>query len=236
MEQKVNANRLSDRLQVVASFVESETILADIGSDHAYLPCWLLQNGQISKAIAGEVVKGPFQSAQRNVAKQGLTEHISVRLANGLQAIHVEDKVETVTIAGMGGTLITSILMNDLERLATVKRIIVQPNIHAIAIREWASANSWYIVDEAILKEDKKIYEVLVLERGESDYLKEEYLMGPILLKERSKPFIEKWKRELEEVTRVLDALEKSVKTKETELKQVQLVETKEMIERMLHL
>lgn len=234
-KQKMNAKRLSKRLQVVASFVGQGTVLADIGSDHAYLPCWLIQNEQILRAIAGEVVQGPYESAQRNVAKEGLSSLITVRMANGLQAIKPGDNVETVSIAGMGGTLITSILDNDKDRLDTVERIVVQPNIHAIAIREWASTNSWYIVDEAIVKEDEKIYEVIVLERGERKYLPEEYLMGPILLQERSESFVEKWKRELEEVARVWTALSKSTETVESNMKRTQLSEMKELIERMLN-
>ena len=75
-------------------------------------------------------------------------------------------RVDTVTIAGMGGSLIASILENGKERLQDVKRIIAQPNIHAKAIREWAVSNDWKIMNEQILKEDGKIYEIIVLEKG----------------------------------------------------------------------
>ena len=230
----MNAKNLSERLRLVASFTETGTVLADIGSDHAYLPCWLIQNGRISRAIAGEVVKGPFESAKRNVAKEGLTDQITVRLANGLQAILPEDGVETVTIAGMGGSLIASILKSDSKRLSGVKRIIVQPNIHAMAIREWAVDNSWMIVEETILKEDNKIYEILVLERGEQSYTSEELLMGPILLQQRSAVFQEKWQGELKEIERVINVLTQSAQSEEAKSKRQQLKETKDMIERVL--
>nr|WP_285851202.1 tRNA (adenine(22)-N(1))-methyltransferase TrmK [Sporosarcina aquimarina] len=221
-------------MRLVASFAEQGTVLADIGSDHAYLPCWLIQKGQISRAIAGEVVKGPFESAKRNVAKEGLTDKVTVRLANGLQAIFADDGVETVTIAGMGGALIASILDNDAEKLTGVKRIIVQPNIHAMAIRVWAVSNSWKILNESILKEDHKIYEVLVLERGNRSYTPEELLMGPILLQERSAVFLEKWQGELTEISRVIDVLTQSAQSEEAKVKRQQLSETKDMIERVL--
>ncbi|REB10002.1 tRNA (adenine-N(1))-methyltransferase [Sporosarcina sp. BI001-red] len=230
----MNAKNLSERLRLVASFAKQGTVLADIGSDHAYLPCWLIQEGQISRAIAGEVVKGPFESAKRNVAKEGLTDNIVVRLANGLQAILPEDGVETVTIAGMGGSLIASILENDPERLTGVKRIIVQPNIHAMAIREWAVRHSWGIVNEAILKEDHKIYEILVLERGEQSYKSEQLLMGPILLQERSDVFQEKWIGELNEISRVINVLTQSAQSEEAKVKRKQLSDTKDLIERVL--
>lgn len=230
----MNAKNLSERLRLVASFAEEGTVLADIGSDHAYLPCWLVQKGHISRAIAGEVVKGPFESAKRNVAKEGLSDKIIVRLANGLQAIAPDDGVENVTIAGMGGSLIATILESDPERLAGVKRIIVQPNIHAKAIRDWAVSHSWKIVNETILKEDHKIYEILVLERGEQSYHPEELLMGPILLQECSPAFQEKWQGELNEIERVIHLLTETAQSEEAKAKRQQLTDTKEMIERVL--
>src|SRR5690606_8847224 len=121
--------RLSTRLETVASFVEAGAVVADIGSDHAYLPCYLVHNGTVHKAVAGEVVKGPYESAVRNVRREGLASAITVRLANGLFAIEAGDTVDTVTIAGMGGPLIATILDNGKDRLQDVKRIIAQPNI-----------------------------------------------------------------------------------------------------------
>ena len=123
--------RLSNRLKAVASFVEKGAIVADIGSDHAYLPCFLIKTGIVQKAIAGEVAKGPYESAINNVTREGLTNAVTVRLADGLLAIEESDQVDTVTIAGMGGSLIASILENGKERLKNVKRIIAQPNIHS---------------------------------------------------------------------------------------------------------
>lgn len=199
---------LSERLKEVAHFVEKHAVLADIGSDHAYLPAYLVKNDTINRAIAGEVVKGPFESAVKNVRKEGLDQVIEVRLANGLQAIEEEDAIDTVTIAGMGGTLISTILEEGKERLSTVKRIITQPNLHAIAIRQWAVANGWKIIAESILKEDEKIYEIVVLERGEGKYNDQELLLGPFLMHDRNPIFREKWLREMKEWHRILQSIE----------------------------
>lgn len=220
----MNTVHLSTRLATVASFVETGAVVADIGSDHAYLPCFLVHNGIVERAIAGEVVKGPYDSAVKNVRHEGLASAVTVRLANGLLAIEASDRVDTVTIAGMGGPLIASILESGKDRLQGVKRIIAQPNIYAKAIREWAISNDWGIIEEAILKEDGKIYEVIVLERGLAMYSELEMLVGPILLQAKSAVFLEKWKRELKEWQRVLVSLEKAEQTAAIEERKHELV------------
>ena len=94
-----------------------ESILLDVGSDHAYLPIDMVERGKIESAIAGEVVEGPYQSAVKNVEAHSLKEKIQVRLANGLAAFEESDQVSVITIAGMGGRLIARILE---ERLGQV--------------------------------------------------------------------------------------------------------------------
>lgn len=230
----MNKNQLSERLAMVAQFVPQDTVLADIGSDHAFLPCFLINKGMISRAIAGEVVVGPFESAKRNVEMNGFANHIEVRLANGLEAIEDVDEVQTVTIAGMGGTLITSILEAGKDRLTHVRRIIAQPNIYSIAIRQWAVANGFYLVDEEILQEDGKIYEVLVLEKGTADYSKADLLMGPVLRQKKSDVFQAKWQRELQEWQRVMNALDNAEQTEEIKQKKATVEENYELVRKVL--
>ncbi|MFS0575246.1 tRNA (adenine(22)-N(1))-methyltransferase TrmK [Sporosarcina sp. 179-K 3D1 HS] len=230
----MNTEHLSDRLASVASFVPTGTVVADIGSDHAYLPCYLVKSNKVSRAIAGEVVKGPYESAVRNVQREGLAESITVRMANGLDAVHEEDGVDVITIAGMGGPLIVSILENGKGKLASVSRIITQPNINAKVIREWAVSNGWFIVDEAILKEDGKIYEVLVLERGHAAYDELELLVGPFLLDRKTDVFMEKWTREVQEWERVLQSLEVAEETVMIQSKKAQLMRQIELVGKVL--
>lgn len=230
----MKAERLSARLSTVASFVEKGAVVVDIGSDHAYLPCYLVKSGKVSKAIAGEVVQGPFESAVRNVKSEDLERAITVRLANGLHAIEAQDGVDTVTIAGMGGSLIATILEEGKERLYGIKRIIAQPNLHAKAIREWAIANGWFIKDEEILKEDGKIYEVLVLEKGQVDYDEADLLLGPILMKKASSVFKEKWTKESEQWQHVLQSLQQSKETDLIVAKKNQLTRQLQIVERVL--
>ena len=230
----MNTERLSNRLASVASFVEEGSVVADIGSDHAYLPCYLIRSGKIARAFAGEVAKGPFDSAVRNVRREGLSDFVTVRLADGLFAIEAQDNVDTVTIAGMGGPLIATILEEGKERLQDVKRIIAQPNIYAKAVREWAMKNGWEIIDELILKEDGKIYEIIVLEKGKANYNELELTVGPFLLASKTDVFLEKWKRESTEWKRVLHSLEQADKTDAILMKKEQLKMQIELIGKVL--
>ena len=230
----MNAQKLSKRLEMVASFVPTGAIVADIGSDHAYLPCYLVHKGIASRAVAGEVVKGPFESAVRQVRSEGLTEKITVRMADGLAAIEESDQVSTVTIAGMGGPLIVSILEKHPAALKTVTRLILQPNIHAKAIREWALAHSWAIQDEVILEEDGKVYEIVVLQRGQMNLTEAEILLGPKLMMTKSDVFKQKWSREITNWQRVQQAIEQAEATPENEAKRQELTHLIQLVQEVI--
>lgn len=227
----MNAQKLSKRLETVASFVPTGAVVADIGSDHAYLPCYLVHQNIVNKAVAGEVVKGPYESALRQVKLEGLEDKVIVRLADGLQAIEDNDQVDTITIAGMGGPLIVSILEKNPEALTSVTRLILQPNIHAKVIREWALRNEWAILDEVILEEDEKIYEVLVLQRGKMKLNEEQIILGPHLVAQKSNTFMKKWTREIDNWKRVLQSIEQAEQTPEIVQKKKELVHLISLVE-----
>lgn len=233
----MNAQQLSERLKKVASYVPEGAVLADIGSDHAYLPCYLALKGVIKSAIAGEVVKGPYESAAQQVQQEGLQDLIDVRLASGLHAIWRDDAVSTITIAGMGGPLIASILEDGKEKLDGVRRLILQPNVHGKAIREWAAANQWSILTEEILQENDKIYEIIVLEPSVTpvNFSEKELLLGPILMKEKSPVFNEKWQRESSQWKRILVSMEATQQTLEILEKKKELVDKIRLVEEVLH-
>ena len=187
---------ISKRLELVASFVPQGSILLDVGSDHAYLPIELVERGQIERAIAGEVVEGPYQSAVKNVEAHGLKEKIQVRLANGLAAFEEEDQVSVITIAGMGGRLIATILEEGLDKLSGVERLILQPNNREDDLRIWLQDHEFQIVAESILEEAGKFYEILVVEAGQMKLSASDLRFGPFLSKEISPVFVQKWQKE----------------------------------------
>ncbi|MGG5323348.1 tRNA (adenine22-N1)-methyltransferase [Enterococcus pernyi] len=207
----MNHTELSKRLETVGRFVPEAARLADIGSDHAYLPVALMLKGKIDFAIAGEVVKGPFESAKRQVMKNRLSERIEVRLANGLDAIEKDDQISAITIAGMGGSLIRDILESGRQnqRLSAEERLILQPNIGEKTLRTWLKENNYQIIAEEIIEENKKIYEIIVAEKKEQpiDYSEKELMFGPFLLEEKNAAFSAKWQRELKQREVILEQL-----------------------------
>lgn len=229
----MNSEQLSERLKQVGSYVEKNARLADIGSDHAYLPCYLVKQRQIEFAIAGEVVKGPFQSAERQVRNEGLTDRIEVRMGDGLDVIRAEDEISTITIAGMGGPLIAKILERGKKKASLASRLILQPNVHAWSIRAWAEQNGWQLIEEQILEENQKIYEILVLEKGQMRLSEAERLLGPLLIKQKSETFQKKWMREKQEWERILENLPQDERLEIAE-KKVELRTKIQMVQEVL--
>ncbi|MBU9722483.1 MULTISPECIES: tRNA (adenine(22)-N(1))-methyltransferase [Bacillaceae] len=199
---------ISKRLETVASYVNKGAKIADIGSDHAYLPVYLVSQGIADYAIAGEVNKGPLQAAENQVKKYGYEEQIKTKLGNGLAVLEGE-VIDTVTIAGMGGPLIADILEGGKEHLTYIERLILQPNIAADRIRAWLIENNWQLIDEEILKEDGHIYEVLVAEPGDPLFLygknevEKKVWLGPKLSSEKNNAFLEKWTKEHEQLEKI---------------------------------
>ncbi|MFE8695407.1 tRNA (adenine(22)-N(1))-methyltransferase [Cytobacillus sp. FJAT-53684] len=234
----MNTEKLSQRLEAVASYIPEGSKMADIGSDHAYLPCHVVKKGVVPFAIAGEVVEGPYQSAKRQVAMEGLEEEIIVRKGNGLEVIN-DEEIDCITIAGMGGALIASILEDGKDKLGPTKRLILQPNISAISIRKWLLENGWELMAEEILEEDDKVYEILVAEKGDPyrpyKELHKELLLGPLLVEQNSAVFRNKWKSELDNWQRIVSQLEKAAESEETSQKRKELIEKIQMVGEVLN-
>lgn len=206
--------QLSKRLKTVADFVKKDLPIADIGSDHAYLPIYLIQNDIISSAIAGEVVEGPFENAKNKVNSLKIEDKISVRLGSGLNVLTTEDEIGTVTVCGMGGNLITEILLEGLNKskLPLNARLVLQPNNGEKTLRKFLKENKFKILSESIIEENNKIYEIIVAEYQLDDfeYSENELTFGPLLLKEKTATFIKKWTNELALQQAILKEIKKS--------------------------
>ncbi|MCR6110406.1 tRNA (adenine-N(1))-methyltransferase [Bacillus sp. A301a_S52] len=224
----MNHEKLSKRLKKVSEHVPFGAIVGDIGSDHAYLAVYLVQSGRCPYVVAGEVNQGPLASAKAHIRSNGLTHKISAKLGNGLEVLENE-KINTVVVAGMGGPLITTILEEGKERLDLVERLILQPNVAADHIRRWLVENDWELIDERILEEDGHVYEILVAEKGsgltpyETEDLEKQLWLGPYLLKNKNTAFEKKWKRERQQIEKIIKQLELSEKSDVLKEKKQQL-------------
>lgn len=208
----VDEKHLSARLACVASLVPAGARVADIGSDHAYLPAALVLDGKIDFAIAGEVVRGPYENAVHEIKDHQLEGQVIPRLADGLAAIEPADKVDTITIAGMGGSLIASILEKGKSKLTGIKRLVLQPNVGESQLREWLMNNRYQIMTEKIIEEDNHIYEIIVAEPSvvPFKYSKYELDFGPFLLENKGPIFKKKWQEYLQREAHVIDQMQKA--------------------------
>lgn len=206
--------QLSKRLERVASYIPENARLADIGSDHAYLPCALVQREAISFAVAGEVVKGPFEKALNEVKLRNLEDQIEVRFGDGVEVIQLDDQITAISICGMGGALIRDILDRGLsqKKLSRTETLVLQPNVGEKTLRTFLMNQSYKIVAEEIIEENDKIYEIIVAEPSSESvtYTDHELTFGPFLLSNKTAVFKKKWLQELDKLHYILAQLNKS--------------------------
>lgn len=212
---------INKRLQLVASYIKNKR-LADIGSDHAYLPIFLAKEGKIEFAVAGEIVEGPHKVSIKNVKEEGLSNLIECRKAAGLDAITLEDNIDVITICGMGGKLISDILEDGKEKLLNKPNLILQPNVGEGFVREKLQELGYAIVAENIIEEDGHIYEIIVAEPGEMNLTNDEIVFGKFLLKEKSELFIKKQKLELDKINYILEQLQKAKEVQKEKIEELE--------------
>lgn len=207
----MNEHTLSKRLERVAANVPKGARLADIGSDHGYLPVALMRRGLITMAVAGEVATTPFHAAQRTVRDNGLEQQITVRLADGLAAIEPHDGITAISLCGMGGETIRDILESGKQHLSGQERLILQPNGGEQPLRQWLMDNGYRILCEELLRENRFYYEIIVAERaGPVAYTDEQLYFGPLQMQARSPDFLAKWQRMLRQKHKTLASFEQA--------------------------
>lgn len=203
--------KLSRRLSLCAKYTDGFMNLADIGTDHALLPIVCVMKGYVSKAQAIDNKRGPFVIAFSNVKKYNQQEKIKVKLSDGISEI--DDDTDVVVIAGMGGDLISQILLKDNKK--NVKRFILQPNNNPETIRGILKEIEYKVFDELVFEDQKKIYDVIVIEKGRSDLSEDEVTFGPINLKSKPHYFMKRLTKEYEYLKLVI----KNVENEEEKLK-----------------
>ena len=153
--------KLTDRLLKIASLVTKGKRVADIGTDHGYIPVYLLNKGHVDFAILADVNKGPLENARGEVRHNNLLEKVDLRLGSGIEVLRVNE-VDEVIIAGMGGILISELLEAKKEVAHSVDKLILQPMQAQNELRKYLLNNGYEILDEVLVKEDFRVYEIIV--------------------------------------------------------------------------
>ncbi len=159
--------KLSGRMERLASKVTKGSRLADVGTDHGYIPISLILRGQIQAAVAMDIGQGPLERAKKHIQAYGLDTYIKTRLSDGLSEL-APGEADTVLIAGMGGALTVRILENGGHCLGTVRELILQPQSEIFKVRAWLCENGFVITEEDIVLDMGKYYPIIKAVHGRS--------------------------------------------------------------------
>lgn len=225
---------LSKRLQAVAGLVTEGASVADIGTDHGYIPIYLAENKISTKILAMDVNKGPLERARIHIKSSRLDDVIETRLSDGFAALK-KGEVDTIIAAGMGGGLVIKIMTDYPEITSSVRCFILQPQSEIHKVREYLYENSFSIVEEDMVEEDGKYYPMMKVIHGDEceGYTEEEFLYGRHLL-QMSHPVLKDFlNRELSMKKEIICNVKK--KAGENAMSRVQVLETEAaLIEKLL--
>lgn len=208
--------KISKRISKILDFIDVEDKVADIGCDHGYLGLGCIQKGvTFVQNIDNKI--GPLNTAKRNL-QEYVDSNIIYTLCDGLNEL--DERVDTIVISGMGGDLITQIINENLDKAKKLKKIIIVAHSKVPFLRKNLT-KYFSIIDEDLVEDNGKIYEIIVFNPCESfGYNEKELLFGPILIKEKNSLFIKKIEKRLTEINKILSS------TSDTNLKMLSLEKT----------
>lgn len=164
---------LSIRLGKTASMVEPCRCVADIGTDHAYIPIYLVKKGICGRAIASDINRGPIKKAERNISLHGLEGKIECRIGPGLNTLK-RGEADVAIIAGMGGNMIRDIIEERLDLFRELKYVILQPVQNPEVLREYIYKKGYEIINEELCIDENKYYEIIKIRYDEKIYHSDE--------------------------------------------------------------
>lgn len=176
--------KLSKRLEMVVSFVEKGSRIADVGTDHGYVPIVLVERGIASEGIAMDVREGPLERAREHIRVHGLDKVIHTRLCDGVKGLK-DGEADTVVIAGMGGELVIHILEDGKRLWGQVKHWILSPQSEIYKVRKFLGENGFLIGKEEMVKDEGKYYTIMDVTPGKTENMPPwEMMYGPCLVKQ----------------------------------------------------
>ena len=202
--------------------VENDSVVADIGTDHAYIPIYLVEQGVCKKAIAMDVNPGPLERAREHILASGLSEQIVTRLSDGLAKLS-ENEADTYVIAGMGGPLMVSILARRMDLLQKGKTLVLQPQSEIGEVREFLIHNHYKIIQEEMFYDMEKTYVAMkaIKSKESITYTKTQYIFGKLLLENLNPVLFEYLQKQKEVYEKLVIKLKDNI-TKQTMLRKVE--------------
>lgn len=200
---------ITERLQCILNYVSSE-VIADIGTDHAYIPIELVKKNRVKRAIAADINEGPLKIAQKNIKSEGLSDRIETRLGSGISVLK-KSEAGQIIIAGMGGELIEFIIKSDIE-IAKGSELLLQPMNNQYELRKFLMYNGFKIIDEDIAVEGFKVYNIMRVICGEAEKFERDidYHIPPYLKSNKLYPLL--YAKKEREFKKVIGGLERSAK------------------------
>lgn len=221
---------LSDRLIKITEFVKEGSSILDIGTDHGYVPIYLVEKGICKKVIASDVSRDSLKKTTELVKKRDLDENISCRLGDGLDVIKPFE-VDGLIMAGMGGVLIQKILENNKSITDSIEYFIFQPMVASKELREYLVKNNFKIVDENLSKEDDKIYEIIYAKKGKDKEREDIYYEISEKLLEKKHPLLNEFiENKIDSTKTVINFLE----NKESKKSMVRYRELKKLLSKYM--
>ena len=223
--------KLTDRLLKIASLVTEGKRVADIGTDHGYIPVYLLNQGKVPYAILADVNKGPLENARGEVRHNKLLDKVNLRLGSGIEVLE-KGEVDEVIIAGMGGILISELLEAKLEVAHSVDKLILQPMQAQNELRKYLLNNGFEILDEVLVKEDFRIYEIIIAKyTGKNTVVSDDiyYEVGTKLI-ENKDPLLNEF---IDKKIYMYNSIIKKIEGKSSEGIEKKIKESKDSIEKL---
>lgn len=224
---------ISDRLKYIGDMVEKCECIADIGTDHAYLPIYLVENGICKTVIASDINKGPVEKAERNIRFFNRTNEIKCRLGSGLTTIS-PGEVNSAIIAGMGGNLIKDILEEGMYIFKELDYVILQPVQNADVLRKYIYESGYNVLDEELCKDENKYYEIIKIKyNNKINRLDDIYYEISKKLLEKKHPLLEEYIyfriRKYDKIIKDIIDTSNMAKKRKTELEE-KILKLKEML------
>lgn len=201
--------KLTNRLLKIASLVSENKRVADIGTDHGYIPVYLLNKGIIDFAILADVNKGPLENARSEVRINKLEDKVDLRLGSGIEVLK-KGEVDEVIIAGMGGILISELLEANKEVAHSLDKLILQPMQAQEELRKYLLNNGYEILNECLEKEDFRLYEIIVAKyTGNNTSVEDEiyYEVGKKLIENKDELLVEFIENKIKKYNNIIEKL-----------------------------